>query len=150
MQTPDGRRIRGRQYLWGVAEVENENHCDFKKLRNLLIRNHMLDLVLATENELYESYRASQMETRRFGEPKPRKLDNPKFREEEELLRLRFTDQVKQEEYVICYCLAEIIYIYIFFFTMLIHNRTRFRQWEQRLISERDRLNKDLEQVRKN
>jgi len=72
------------------------------------------------------------METRKFGEPKTRKLDNPKFKEEEEALRKRFTEQVKLEE-------------------------ARFRQWEQRvlshltryltlqLIAERDRLNKDLE-----
>lgn len=46
--------------------------------------------------------------------------DNPKFREEEDMLRKRFTDQVKSEE-------------------------NRFRQWEQQLIAERDRLNKDLE-----
>jgi len=60
------------------------------------------------------------METRKFGEARPRKLDNPKFKEEEENLRKRFTEQVKKEE-------------------------ARFRQWEQKLISERDRLNKDLE-----
>jgi len=80
------------------------------------------------------------METRKFGEPKVKKLDNPKFKEEEEQLRKRFTEQVKAEE-------------------------ARFRQWEQhvrfiltprpplltvsiftmQLIAERDRLNKDLE-----
>lgn len=35
---PDGRKVKGRQYSWGIAEVENEDHCDFKKLRSLLIR----------------------------------------------------------------------------------------------------------------
>ena len=40
------------------------------------------------------------METRKFGEPKTRKLDNPKFKEEEEALRKRFTEQVKVEESV--------------------------------------------------
>ena len=60
------------------------------------------------------------METRKFGEARPRKLDNPKFKEEEEALRKRFTEQVKIEE-------------------------GRFRSWEQKLIGERDRLNKDLE-----
>ena len=43
VRTYDGRMVRGREYLWGVAEVENEHHCDFKKLRSLLIRTHMLD-----------------------------------------------------------------------------------------------------------
>lgn len=120
VKTGDGRIVKGRQYSWGVAEVENEDHCDFKKLRSILIRTHMLDLIHTTEEMHYEAYRAQQMETRKFGEARPRKLDNPKFKEEEETLRKRFTEQVKIEEH-------------------------RFRQWEQKLISERDRLNKDLE-----
>ena len=122
VKTPDGRVVKGREYLWGVAEVENEDHCDFKKLRSLLIRTHMLDLINTTEESHYENYRQQQMETRKFGEPKVKKLDNPKFKEEEEGLRKRFTEQVKAEE-------------------------ARFRQWEQHLIAERDRLNKDLEQA---
>ncbi len=120
VKTADGRIVKGRQYSWGVAEVENEDHCDFKKLRSILIRTHMLDLIHTTEEMHYEAYRAQQMETRKFGEARPRKLDNPKFKEEEENLRKRFTEQVKVEE-------------------------QRFRTWEQKLIGERDRLNKDLE-----
>jgi cell division control protein 12 len=98
----------------------------------------MLDLITTSEDLHYENYRQQQMETRKFGEPKVKKLDNPKFKEEEEQLRKRFTEQVKAEE-------------------------SRFRQWEQhvslalflridsliclffQLIAERDRLNKDLE-----
>jgi len=120
VRTLDGRVVKGREYIWGVAEVENENHCDFKKLRSLLIRTHMLDLISTSEELHYENYRQTQMETRKFGEAKVKKLDNPKFKEEEELLRKKFTEQVKSEE-------------------------ARFRQWEQHLIAERDRLNKDLE-----
>ena len=86
--------------------VDNESHCDFRKLRSLLLRVHMLDLVSTTEETHYEAYRQTQMETRKFGEAKVKKLDNPKFKEEEELLRKRFTEQVKLEE-------------------------ARFRQWEQ-------------------
>lgn len=120
VRTRDGRVVRGREYLWGVAEVENEHHCDFKKLRSLLIRTHMLDLITNMEELHYENYRQTQMETRKFGEPKVKKVENPRFKEEEEALRRKFTDQVKLEE-------------------------GRFRQWEQHLIAERDRLNKDLE-----
>ncbi|KAI7886334.1 Septin [Lichtheimia hyalospora FSU 10163] len=120
VNTPDGRQVLGRQYSWGVAEVENEDHCDFRKLRNLLIRNHMLDLISTTEEIHYENYRQQQMASRKFGEPKVKKYENPKHREKEDLLRKQFTEQVKAEE-------------------------NRFRQWEQQLVSERDRLNKDLE-----
>ena len=38
-----GKKIRGRQYPWGIVEVENPNHCDFIKLRTMLI-THMQDL----------------------------------------------------------------------------------------------------------
>jgi cell division control protein 12 len=70
VQTSDGRTVKGREYSWGVAEVENEDHCDFKKLRKLLIRSHMHDLISTTEENHYENYRQSQMGTRKFGEPK--------------------------------------------------------------------------------
>jgi len=38
IKTSDGRTIRARQYRWGVVEVENPQHSDFVKLRELLIR----------------------------------------------------------------------------------------------------------------
>ena len=38
-----GKKIRGRQYPWGIVEVENPSHCDFVKLRTMLI-THMQDL----------------------------------------------------------------------------------------------------------
>ena len=105
--TADGRTVKGREYLWGVAEgvfgaiciqtrpvadlwlgaVENEDHCDFKKLRALLIRTHMLDLISTSEESHYENYRQAQMETRKFGESKVKKVENPKFKEEEEIGR---------------------------------------------------------------
>lgn len=70
VQRSDGQQVRGREYSWGIAEVENEAHCDFKKLRNLLIRTHMLDLLTTTEEIHYENYRQQQMASRQFGEPK--------------------------------------------------------------------------------
>lgn len=120
VETSDGRVVKGRQYLWGVAEVENDEHCDFRKLRLLLIRSHMLDLIHSTEDIHYETYRAKQMETRKFGETPTKKIEGYSFKEAEESLLKRFTEQVQVEE-------------------------QRFRQWEQNLIAERDRLNNDLE-----
>lgn len=70
VNTADGRQVKGRAYSWGVAEVENEQHCDFKKLRNLLIRSHMLDLISTTEDNHYENYRQREMANRKFGESK--------------------------------------------------------------------------------
>ncbi|XP_076158378.1 septin-7-like [Alosa pseudoharengus] len=57
----EGKRVRGRQYPWGVAEVENSEHCDFTILRNMLIRTHMQDLKDVTNNVHYENYRSRKL-----------------------------------------------------------------------------------------
>uniref|UniRef100_A0A8D8XT98 Septin n=1 Tax=Cacopsylla melanoneura TaxID=428564 RepID=A0A8D8XT98_9HEMI len=62
-----GTKVRGRQYPWGVVEVENPKHSDFNKLRNMLISTHMQDLKDVTEDVHYENFRAqclSQMSQR--------------------------------------------------------------------------------------
>ena len=61
VQTPQGRRVRGRMYPWGVIEVDNEDHCDFVKLRQMLIRTHMEELKEHTNNFLYENYRSEKL-----------------------------------------------------------------------------------------
>ncbi|KOC64695.1 Septin-7 [Habropoda laboriosa] len=53
----DGRKVRGRKYPWGIAEVENLEHCDFIALRNMVIRTHLQDLKDVTNNVHYENFR---------------------------------------------------------------------------------------------
>ncbi|XP_044540592.1 septin-7-like, partial [Gracilinanus agilis] len=62
----NGKRVRGRQYPWGVAEVENGVHCDFTILRNMLIRTHMQDLKDVTNNVHYENYRSRKLATEMY------------------------------------------------------------------------------------
>lgn len=57
-----GRTVRGRQYPWGVVEIENPNHCDFIKLRTMLI-TYMQDLKEVTQDFHYENYRAQRLAT---------------------------------------------------------------------------------------
>lgn len=57
-----GVTVRGRSYPWGVVEVDNEDHCDFVKLRQLIIRNHLEELRERTANELYENYRTEKLQ----------------------------------------------------------------------------------------
>lgn len=55
-----GEAPRGRHpptTRWRPA-VENQAHCDFVKLRNMLIRTHMHDLKDVTCDVHYENYRA--------------------------------------------------------------------------------------------
>jgi len=41
--------------------VENENHCDFKKLRDSLIEKNMLDLIETTHSKHYELFRRNRL-----------------------------------------------------------------------------------------
>lgn len=123
-----GDSVRGRKYPWGIVEVENEQHSDFTKLRSLLLRSNMLDLIASTNELHFEAYRTLRMQTGDNTEvnggitTSSRKFHNPKFKEEENALKKFFTDQVKAEE-------------------------QRFRQWEQNIVNERNRLNSDLDDI---
>ncbi|CUS21794.1 LAQU0S04e00936g1_1 [Lachancea quebecensis] len=125
-----GSVVPARKYPWGLVEVENDAHCDFRKLRSLLLRTNLLDLVLSTEELHYEAYRRLRLEGSGASEdpslptraPARKLSHNPQFKEEENALKKYFTDQVKAEE-------------------------QRFRQWEQNIVNERIRLNGDLEEV---
>lgn len=55
-----GRKIRGREYPWGVVETENPDHSDFVKLRSLLI-SQMEDLREVTNDVHYENYRSQRL-----------------------------------------------------------------------------------------
>lgn len=61
VKTPDGREVRGRAYPWGVVEVDNEDHCDFVKLRQMLIRTYMEELREYTNDVLYENWRTQKL-----------------------------------------------------------------------------------------
>lgn len=80
----EGRRVRGRKYPWGVAQVENLEHCDFLALRNMLIRTNLQDLKDVTSNVHYENFRCRKLAG--LGtDGKPRLLNkNPLAQMEEE------------------------------------------------------------------
>ena len=55
------KQVRARQYPWGVVVVDNESHSDFVKLREMLVRTNMHDLIDSTHSRHYEVYRASRL-----------------------------------------------------------------------------------------
>ncbi|GJJ09436.1 hypothetical protein Clacol_003658 [Clathrus columnatus] len=61
VKTPDGRIVRGRAYPWGLIEVDNEDHCDFVKLRQMLVRTYMEELREHTNTYLYEQWRSEKL-----------------------------------------------------------------------------------------
>jgi len=57
----DGRLVRARRYPWGIVEVENEEHCDFVKLRDALLRINEDSLRERTHKVHYERYRRDRL-----------------------------------------------------------------------------------------
>lgn len=105
-------KTRARQYPWGTVEVENENHCDFVKLREMLVRTNMQDLIDKTHTGHYELYRRNKLETMGFsdgdGDQQPHSLQETyelrrreyvkDIQNREEKMRQSFVDKVKEKE----------------------------------------------------
>lgn len=51
-----------------VSAVENENHCDFVKLREMLIRTNMEDMRENTHSKHYELFRRNKLQEMGFSE----------------------------------------------------------------------------------
>lgn len=60
------KMCRARQYPWGTVQVENEGHCDFVKLREMLIQTNMEDMREKTHCAHYELYRRKRLEQMGF------------------------------------------------------------------------------------
>jgi len=58
-----GKGVLGRKTNWGIVEVENETHCDFSHLRNLIIRTHLQDLKQVTTQIHYERFRHERLQS---------------------------------------------------------------------------------------
>merc|ERR1719291_260516 len=106
------KMVRARQYPWGVVQVENENHCDFTRLREMLIRTNMGDLIDATHGKHYELYRKDRLKQMGFeendkeGKPSSfaetytmrRESHLQSLQEREEEMRQKFVMRVKEKE----------------------------------------------------
>ncbi|KAL7977552.1 hypothetical protein Chor_009501 [Crotalus horridus] len=49
--------------IYEFPDLENTAHCDFLKLRNMLIQTHMQDLKDVTQEVHYENYRAQYIQS---------------------------------------------------------------------------------------
>lgn len=104
------KMTRARQYPWGVVQVENDNHCDFNKLREMLIRTNMEDLRDTTHSAHYELYRRERLQQMGFsdGDGKPgsfaeqytlrRESHLTSLQQKEEEMRQKFVIRVKEKE----------------------------------------------------
>lgn len=55
------KQIRARQYPWGIVIIDNESHNDFVKLREMLLRTNMFDLIEQTHLKHYELFRRNRL-----------------------------------------------------------------------------------------
>ncbi|NXA40638.1 SEP10 protein, partial [Eudromia elegans] len=110
------KMVKARQYPWGIVQaVENENHCDFVKLREMLICTNMEDLREQTHARHYELYRRCRLEEMGFRdtspENKPVSLQEAyetkrhefyaEMQRKEEDMRQVFVQRVKEKEAVL-------------------------------------------------
>merc|ERR1712079_617318 len=104
------KMVRARQYPWGVVRVENENHCDFTKLREMLIRTNMEDLRDTTHTKHYELYRKERLQQMGFSDnddqpgsfaeqyASRRETHLSSLQQKEEEMRQKFVIRVKEKE----------------------------------------------------
>uniref|UniRef100_A0A4X2K8U6 Septin n=1 Tax=Vombatus ursinus TaxID=29139 RepID=A0A4X2K8U6_VOMUR len=109
------KMVKARQYPWGIVQVENENHCDFVKLREMLICTNMEDLREQTHTRHYELYRRCKLEEMGFKDVSPEnkpvslqeayEIKRHEFygerqRKEEEMKQM-FVQRVKEKEAIL-------------------------------------------------
>ncbi|XP_040116189.1 septin-14 [Oryx dammah] len=91
------KTVRRRQYPWGILQVENENHCDFVKLRDILLCTNMEDLKEQTHTWHYERYRRNRLHIMGFTDMGPN--NQPvSFQEIYEAKRQELLEQCQREE----------------------------------------------------
>ncbi|KAI9243825.1 Septin-domain-containing protein [Phascolomyces articulosus] len=59
------KNMLGRRYPWAVIECCNPDHCDFEKLRTMIVTSHRDMLRIDTFERFYEKYRTEQLLKRR-------------------------------------------------------------------------------------
>ena len=141
--------VRGRKYKWGLAEVENPQHCDFIKLRDLLMGNHLLDFVISTETH-YENYRRQCLQEKLneslhlndmtlVNEPTgiAEYLVYNKYSldEFEKNLITRYDQEYDEKENAIRSNMNEVISV----------QEKRFKEWKKALVDKQNSFNKDIE-----
>ncbi|KAM5320728.1 septin-10 isoform 2-T2 [Glossophaga mutica] len=90
------KMVKARQYPWGIVQVENENHCDFVKLREMLICTNMEDLREQTHSRHYELYRRCKLEEMGFTDVGP---ESKPLRILQKLFSLQETYEAKRHEF---------------------------------------------------
>lgn len=60
-KTGETKIVNGRQYPWGLVDINNPQYSDFPTLKSVLLGSHLQDLKDLTHDFLYESYRTERL-----------------------------------------------------------------------------------------
>lgn len=155
---------KGRQYEWGTVSVENEMHCDFVKLREMILSTNMFDLIELTHTKHYQLYRANRLREIGFCDDEEVEMEkdkgkrfktikdvyNAKKADMDEEMQLREIEikeefikkvkdkevEIKETEKRVIKILFECQFINICFFKL----NTKFNQWKIEQNEWRDRI----------
>ncbi|CAG9538619.1 unnamed protein product [Cercopithifilaria johnstoni] len=98
----NGKMVRARRYPWGIVEVENEEHCDFVKLREAVLRTNVDALRERTHRVLYEAYRRERLRAMKVGDGDtgPKMMEAFAQKQREFIDEMANRDKVLREEFV--------------------------------------------------
>lgn len=144
----DGRLSRGRQYSWGVAEVDNPDHCDFLRLREIVMSHCMLDLIDTTIEKHYSGYRVQKIELARAA------LKEAGATDEEisalPLCMLLRESATQLQEHDISNSLkfqAKVVELNKRFAEIVEKQEENFSNWETELTQKQDEFNADIKKI---
>ncbi|KAJ3086240.1 Septin-6 [Quaeritorhiza haematococci] len=132
-----GKKVRGRTYRWGVVEVENEKHCDFIHLRELLIRTNLQDLIETTHSIHYAQYRSSQIRSK--GRPESFLACDEFYETRIENAKRSLADEMQKKE-------DEMRQMFV---AKVREKEASLREREEQLNMKRQQMMEELEQLRR-
>ncbi|KAB7495150.1 Septin-2 [Armadillidium nasatum] len=155
------KMTRARQYPWGTVQVENESHCDFTKLREMLIRTNMEDMREVTHTKHFELYRKKILEQMGFtdvgenNEPvsfqetfeQKREEHRQELQRKEDEMRQTFVLRVKEKETELKEVEKELYTKYDQLKREHTEEKKRFEELKKRLEEEKSELQRRKQQV---
>ncbi|KAL7635545.1 UNVERIFIED_CONTAM: hypothetical protein RMT77_014614 [Armadillidium vulgare] len=155
------KMTRARQYPWGTVQVENESHCDFTKLREMLIRTNMEDMREVTHTKHFELYRKKILEQMGFtdvgenNEPvsfqetfeQKREEHRLELQRKEDEMRQTFVLRVKEKETELKEVEKELYTKYDQLKREHTEEKKRFEELKKRLEEEKSELQRRKQQV---
>lgn len=144
----DGRQTRGRQYSWGVAEVDNPDHCDFFRLREIIMSHCMLDLIDTTVEQHYADYRVQKIELARAA-LKEAGASNEEISSQPLCMLLR-KSAAQLQEHDISNSIkfqAKVVELNKRFAEIVEKQEENFSNWETELTQKQDEFNADIKKI---